>query len=178
MSDIHYDPIRISCEQAIEMSFKNKAVIVQVKRAGCYYCQEIFPVVEIKKWDDEGLTPRCPACGVDAVLPLPDKAEQDSCKGMLSYLSRLFDVPPEVARTSTVTLTEDCEGNLILPLDESVCETLGVVTGDYVLFKVIEKGRLEITAFTKPLAEASDEERAYIAQVCPLDEATNAHQEP
>ena len=35
---------------------------------GCYYCLEIYPFSEIKKWVDNGTTPVCPYCHIDAVL--------------------------------------------------------------------------------------------------------------
>lgn len=35
---------------------------------GCYSCLEIYPVSEIECWVDDGNTPLCPYCLVDAVL--------------------------------------------------------------------------------------------------------------
>jgi NAD-dependent SIR2 family protein deacetylase len=36
--------------------------------AGCYYCLKVFPLTAIKKYVDDGETPLCPYCGIDAVL--------------------------------------------------------------------------------------------------------------
>jgi hypothetical protein len=38
------------------------------KYCGCYYCLEIYPVSEIDMWVDNGNTPVCPYCFIDAVL--------------------------------------------------------------------------------------------------------------
>jgi hypothetical protein len=169
MIDVNYDPASVSCEQAIQWSFANKASIEKVQRAGCYHCQAMFPVAEIKTWTDKMMTPQCPKCSVDAVLPLPDSARKEDCLSMLSFLSGLFDYDAGTVRTGSVTLTEDSEGNIVLPLSDSLCKILKVSVGDYIIFTILDRGRLEISAFTKPIAQASEDEKVRIAQVCPLE---------
>lgn len=34
----------------------------------CYFCLKTFKFKEIREWTDEGETPICPKCGVDAVI--------------------------------------------------------------------------------------------------------------
>lgn len=35
---------------------------------GCCCCLQIFPATEVIDWIDDGDTPLCPHCGMDAVL--------------------------------------------------------------------------------------------------------------
>jgi hypothetical protein len=36
---------------------------------GCFCCLQTFPAAEVVDWIDDGETPLCPYCGIDAVLP-------------------------------------------------------------------------------------------------------------
>lgn len=38
---------------------------------GCFGCLAVFPAAEVIDWIDDGLTPVCPYCGSDALLPGP-----------------------------------------------------------------------------------------------------------
>ena len=35
---------------------------------GCFHCLEVFEATEVIDWIDDGETPLCPRCGVDAVM--------------------------------------------------------------------------------------------------------------
>ena len=35
---------------------------------GCFHCLAIFEATEVVDWIDDGETPLCPRCGVDAVM--------------------------------------------------------------------------------------------------------------
>ena len=37
-------------------------------QCGCYNCQRLFAFKELSEFWDEGITPVCPFCGVDAVV--------------------------------------------------------------------------------------------------------------
>jgi len=53
-------------------SFKNRELLQQSERAGCFYCQTTFSASEVRNWvheKDGGATALCPRCGIDAVLP-------------------------------------------------------------------------------------------------------------
>ncbi len=35
---------------------------------GCFHCLQVYDAVEVVDWVDDGETPLCPRCGVDAVM--------------------------------------------------------------------------------------------------------------
>ncbi len=35
---------------------------------GCFHCLQVFEATEVIDWVDDGETPLCPLCGVDAVM--------------------------------------------------------------------------------------------------------------
>ena len=35
---------------------------------GCFHCLEVYEATEVIDWIDDGETPLCPRCGVDAVM--------------------------------------------------------------------------------------------------------------
>jgi NAD-dependent SIR2 family protein deacetylase len=35
---------------------------------GCFHCLQVFEATEVIDWIDDGETPLCPRCGVDAVM--------------------------------------------------------------------------------------------------------------
>jgi NAD-dependent SIR2 family protein deacetylase len=35
---------------------------------GCFHCLQVFDAAEVVDWVDDGETPLCPRCGVDAVM--------------------------------------------------------------------------------------------------------------
>lgn len=35
---------------------------------GCFHCLQIYETTEVVDWVDDGETPLCPRCGVDAVM--------------------------------------------------------------------------------------------------------------
>jgi NAD-dependent SIR2 family protein deacetylase len=37
--------------------------------ASCYHCLQVFGLLEIHEYQDNGKTPVCPRCGIDAVIP-------------------------------------------------------------------------------------------------------------
>jgi hypothetical protein len=53
---------------SVPSSFKTRSEIEKSINAGCFHCTEIFPASEITEWEDEGLTPICPKCGIDSVI--------------------------------------------------------------------------------------------------------------
>lgn len=48
----------------------NRETLEKSRRAGCFYCKEIFPSKEIEAWinDKGGQTAVCPKCMVDSVI--------------------------------------------------------------------------------------------------------------
>lgn len=58
---------------------RNRSRLAESDRAGCFYCEVLFPPSEITEWIDgrqvetgnvnDGVTALCPRCGIDAVLP-------------------------------------------------------------------------------------------------------------
>jgi hypothetical protein len=60
-------------------SSQHRSLLELSKRAGCFYCCQIFAPSEITAWVDgpqvatektsDGITALCPRCGIDAVLP-------------------------------------------------------------------------------------------------------------
>ena len=60
-------------------SSQHRSLLVLSKRAGCFYCCQMFAPSEITDWVDgppvatgetsDGVTALCPRCGIDAVLP-------------------------------------------------------------------------------------------------------------
>ena len=56
-----------------EFSFKNEQSIRASELCGCFYCQKIFPSIDVLTVDmieerDGMLTAICPICSIDAVL--------------------------------------------------------------------------------------------------------------
>jgi hypothetical protein len=49
-------------------SIRHREEIERSDTCGCFYCLELFPPATIAKWVDEGVTARCPRCGIDSVL--------------------------------------------------------------------------------------------------------------
>ena len=35
---------------------------------GCFHCLQVYEAIEVVDWIDDGETPLCPRCGVDAVM--------------------------------------------------------------------------------------------------------------
>lgn len=60
----------ISVKEAARTAFKNKEAIQHTKVCSCYACCSTFAPEEIEEWTDNYLTPICPKCNIDAVLPL------------------------------------------------------------------------------------------------------------
>lgn len=58
-----------SLEEQSKLSMKNKEEISKHPEASCYQCVSTFDAARISAWCDGGLTPICPRCGVDAVVP-------------------------------------------------------------------------------------------------------------
>jgi hypothetical protein len=56
-------------EDCIKLSFKNKEEIAKNSEASCYHCIFTFDSASIRSWCDKGLTPICPLCDIDAVVP-------------------------------------------------------------------------------------------------------------
>lgn len=48
---------------------KNRDELRATMAAGCYHCVRIFVTTKIVDWLDDGMTARCPHCGIDSVLP-------------------------------------------------------------------------------------------------------------
>jgi hypothetical protein len=46
----------------------NRRLLANGGRCGCFYCLRTFDANDVTEWVDEGLTARCPHCGIDAVL--------------------------------------------------------------------------------------------------------------
>lgn len=51
-----------------QLAIKNKNIVSQSTKAGCYHCCKIFDVKEIQNYTDNGQTVICPLCAVDAVI--------------------------------------------------------------------------------------------------------------
>ena len=56
-------------EDQSKLSMKNKEEILKHPEASCYHCVSTFDAASIRSWCDGGLTPLCPRCGMDAVVP-------------------------------------------------------------------------------------------------------------
>ena len=56
--------------QLHDESFENEKLLKKVKKCGCFYCNRIFMVSDIKEWidDENGNTAVCPYCGIDSVI--------------------------------------------------------------------------------------------------------------
>lgn len=50
------------------LAMKNKNIIQQSKKAGCFHCFKIFETNEINAYTDNGQTVLCPKCGIDSVV--------------------------------------------------------------------------------------------------------------
>ncbi len=73
----------IGIRQAAKLAFKNKEAIQATKICSCYCCCARFAPEEIKEWTDNHLTPFCPKCGIDAVLPMD--VEETELKKIKEY---------------------------------------------------------------------------------------------
>lgn len=51
-------------------SFRGKEKLKRAKLAGCFHCLSTYRPQFITEYVDDGLTARCPRCGIDAVIPL------------------------------------------------------------------------------------------------------------
>jgi hypothetical protein len=49
-------------------SLHNRRLLDNGGRCGCFYCLKTFDAKDVTEWVDEGLTARCPYCGIDSVL--------------------------------------------------------------------------------------------------------------
>ncbi|MEI6221952.1 MAG: cytoplasmic protein [bacterium] len=58
-------------EAVHKMSSWHKAMLMEAKIYGCFYCLTITTLEQnpIKDWCDEGQTALCPRCGIDAIIP-------------------------------------------------------------------------------------------------------------
>lgn len=62
----------INLQSALMLAMRNNKNLKICAQAGCYQCNKIYPVTEIKDFTDQGETAVCPYCQIDAVIP-------DSC---------------------------------------------------------------------------------------------------
>lgn len=51
-----------------KLSIKNKNIINQATKVGCYHCCKIFTPAEITNFTDNDQTAICPFCSVDCVV--------------------------------------------------------------------------------------------------------------
>lgn len=58
----------IGISQFPVMAMKNRHLVEQSTKAGCYCCLKIFDVKEIKDYTDDDKTVICPYCEVDSVV--------------------------------------------------------------------------------------------------------------
>jgi hypothetical protein len=66
-------------ERLHSYSSRHRKEILAAKSVDCFYCRKILSPIEIVEWIDGNETARCPACGVDSVIPMnftPDIAEE------------------------------------------------------------------------------------------------------
>jgi hypothetical protein len=75
-----------------EFSFKNEASIRASELCGCFYCQGIYPSIDVLTVDmieekDGKLTGICPKCSIDAVL---GDASVELTEEMLEAMHKLF----------------------------------------------------------------------------------------
>ena len=50
------------------LAMKNKNIVKQSQKAGCFHCLNIFDTTEIKSYTDNNQTVICPKCGIDSVV--------------------------------------------------------------------------------------------------------------
>jgi hypothetical protein len=50
------------------LAMKNRRLVEQSTKAGCFHCLKIFNIAEIKEYTDKDTTVICPLCGVDSVV--------------------------------------------------------------------------------------------------------------
>ena len=50
------------------LALKNRQLVEQSTKAGCFHCLKIFNVSEIKDYTDNEKTIICPSCGIDSVV--------------------------------------------------------------------------------------------------------------
>lgn len=55
-------------QKACKATIKNRTVIEQSSRCGCYYCTRTFTPDTIVEWTKDN-SAICPHCGIDAVVP-------------------------------------------------------------------------------------------------------------
>ena len=53
---------------AHDLSIFNRKQIEASESYGCFHCRRFGPVSEILDWADDGDTPLCPRCGIDAII--------------------------------------------------------------------------------------------------------------
>lgn len=58
----------VNVNDAARLAFKNKSLIENSEKVGCYYCLEIFNSNEIVEYTDQGKTALCPKCSCDCLL--------------------------------------------------------------------------------------------------------------
>ena len=54
--------------EAHNYSYKNRKMLENDKKCGCFYCCKIFNPKEIEEWCDDDDTALCPYCGIDSVI--------------------------------------------------------------------------------------------------------------
>ncbi len=47
---------------------RNREMLLNRDKCGCFYCLSIYDPAEIKDWTDDGKTALCPCCGIDSVI--------------------------------------------------------------------------------------------------------------
>lgn len=65
--------------EAHKLSINNKAILLESKRCGCFYCEKIFEPDKINEWVTDKLddTAVCPFCGIDSVIPETEEIKLD-----------------------------------------------------------------------------------------------------
>ncbi len=52
-----------------DLSTRNKLVVTNATRVGCFYCKKIYPASEVVEFSKRNDSAICPHCSIDAVLP-------------------------------------------------------------------------------------------------------------
>jgi len=63
--------VLLTLKSAHKHSFLNQEAVNASELAGCFYCCEVYPPSQVKRWVPEncgGKTAICPKCGIDSVL--------------------------------------------------------------------------------------------------------------
>ena len=78
--------------QLHDESFENEKLLKKVKKCGCFYCNRIFMVSDIKEWidDENGNTAVCPYCGIDSVIPEYIDGEYELTQEILQEMNQRF----------------------------------------------------------------------------------------